>query len=211
MAHKNSSLKILEIGAGTGGTTTHVMRPLLSSSDTNETQSMVSTRCSRYDFTDISPSFFKKAREDFQSYSSRMQYLVLDVEQNPTEQGFELGSYDIVLAANVFHATKNLDVALKDVHTLLKPGGKLIMLEQTGDFVRGGFAFGLLPGWWLSEDNYRSWGPTMTPEKWVNVLKGNGFSGTDFILNDYDDEKKPRAQHYRIYSAAAGQKACGFA
>ncbi|KAJ6096143.1 reducing type I polyketide synthase [Penicillium sp. IBT 16267x] len=189
MAHKNPSLKILEIGAGTGGTTAHIMKPLFPSPDTDTVHSMVTPRCSQYDFTDVSPSFFEKAREDFQSYSSRMQYLVLDIEQNPAEQGFELGSYDLVIAANVIHATKNLDVTLKNVHALLKPGGKLMLLEQTGDFARGGFAFGLLPGWWLSEDKYRSWGPTMTPEKWNNVLRGNGFSGTYFTLNDYNDEK----------------------
>ncbi|KAJ5113761.1 reducing type I polyketide synthase [Penicillium angulare] len=189
MAHKNPSLKILEIGAGTGGTTAHVMKPLFPSPDVNKMHGMVTPRYSRYDFTDISPSFFEKAREDFQLYSSRMQYLVLDIEQNPAEQGFELGSYDVVLAANVIHATKNLDITLKNAHALLKSGGKLVMLEQTGDFARGGFAFGLLPGWWLSEDDYRSWGPTMTPQKWNNVLESNGFSGTDFVLDDYDDEK----------------------
>ena len=144
-------------------------------------------RCSQYDFTDISPAFFEKAQDDFNIYNSRMKYKVLDIEKDVSQQGFEIGTYDLVVAANVLHATQHLDVTLKNVHTLLKPGGRLVLLEQTGDFARGGFAFGLLPGWWLSLDNYRSWGPTMTPKKWDHVLSINSFSGTDYVLSDYHD------------------------
>ncbi|KAK2612526.1 hypothetical protein QQS21_001464 [Conoideocrella luteorostrata] len=179
LAHKNPNLKALEIGAGTGGTTTHILKPLFPQKP----------RCARFDFTDISPTFFEKARENFKPYALRMHYGILDIERNPLNQGFELGTYDLIVAANVLHATKDLDVTLRNVHTLLKTGGKLVLLEQTGDFARGGFAFGLLPGWWLSEDTHRSWGPTMTPTKWDSVLANNGFSGTDFVLHDYDGEK----------------------
>ncbi|KAI0436484.1 putative polyketide synthase [Xylaria telfairii] len=187
LAYKNPSLKALEIGAGTGGTTSHVVKPLFSpsSSDSNETGAVGNPRCSQYDFTDISPSFFAKAQDDFQAHASRMRYSVLNIESDPAGQGFELGSYDLVIAANVLHATKNLDITLRNVHALLKPGGKLVLLEQTGDFARGGFIFGLLPGWWLTEDGYRSWGPTMPPQKWDHVLTSNGFTGTDFVLSDY--------------------------
>ncbi|KAL5041185.1 hypothetical protein BDW71DRAFT_213267 [Aspergillus fruticulosus] len=188
MAHKNPTLKALEVGAGTGGTTVNVIRPLFAGSGIQSSTDTSTPRCTRYDFTDTSASFFEKAQEDFAAYSSRMRYSTLDIEQDPQQQGFERGSYDIVVAANVLHATRNMDVTLRNVHSLLKPGGKLILLEQTGDFARGGFAFGLLPGWWLSEDEYRSWGPTMPASQWDCVLKGNAFSGTDFVLNDYESE-----------------------
>jgi acyl transferase domain-containing protein/NADPH:quinone reductase-like Zn-dependent oxidoreductase/SAM-dependent methyltransferase len=183
LAHKHPGLKVLEVGAGTGGTTAHVINPLL----VHGQEEHGTPRCSRYDFTDISPAFFEKAQGDFKDYSSRMKYKVLDIEKDVLMQGFEAGAYDLVVAANVLHATKHLDITLKNVHALLKPGGRLVLLEQTGDFGRGGFAFGLLPGWWLSIDNYREWGPTMPPQKWDKVLRGNGFSGTDHVLSDYQD------------------------
>ena len=183
LSHKNPGLKVLEVGAGTGGTTAHVMPPLFA----HDMQQQGPPRCSQYDFTDISPAFFEKAQDDFKAYNSRMKYKILDIEKDVLQQGFETGSYDLVVAANVLHATQHLDVTLKNVHALLKPGGRLVLLEQTGDFARGGFAFGLLPGWWLSLDNYRSWGPTMTPKKWDQVLKTNSFSGTDHVLSDYHD------------------------
>ena len=185
LCHKSPGLKVLEIGAGTGGTTAHIMAPLF----THGVGEQGTPRCSQYDFTDISPAFSEKAQEDFKDYASRMKYKVLDIERDVLQQGFETKSYDLVVAANVLHATKHLDVTLKHVHTLLKPGGRLVLLEQTGDFARGGFAFGLLPGWWLSADGYRTWGPTMTPQKWDNVLRLNGFAGTEYVLNDYRDSR----------------------
>ena len=183
LCHKNPGLKVLEVGAGTGGTTAHIMPPLFA----HDMQQQGPPRCSQYDFTDISPAFFEKAQDDFKTYSSRMKYKVLDIEKDVFQQGYETGTYDLVVAANVLHATQHLDVTLKNVHALLKPGGRLVLLEQTGDFARGGFAFGLLPGWWLSLDDYRSWGPTMTPKKWDQVLRINSFSGTDYVLSDYHD------------------------
>jgi acyl transferase domain-containing protein/NADPH:quinone reductase-like Zn-dependent oxidoreductase/SAM-dependent methyltransferase len=181
MAHRNPSLRVLEVGAGTGGTTAHVIKPLFA--DANRPH-----RCEIYEYTDTSASFFEQARTDFSACASRMRFSTLDIEQDPLAQGFSRATYDVVIAANVLHATPDLDITLRNVHALLKPGGKLVLLEQTGDFARGGFTFGLLPGWWLSRDGYRSWGPTMPPGKWGDVLRRNGFTGTDFVINDYQGE-----------------------
>ena len=196
ISHKNPALKALEVGAGTGGTTAHIMESLF----IHGAGEKGTPQCSQYDFTDISPGFFEQAQEDFKDYGSRMKYKVLDIEKDVLQQGFEVGTYDLIVAANVLHATKHLDVTLKHVHALLKPGGRLVLLEQTGDFARGGFAFGLLPGWWLTEDDYRSWGPTMPPQQWNKVLKLNGFSGTDHVLSDYQD---PQCQELSIMVSTA--------
>ena len=185
LSHKNPALKVLEVGAGTGSTTAHIMGPLF----THGIGEKGRPQCSQFDFTDISLGFFERAQEDFKEYSSRMKFKVLDIEQDVLQQGFDVGTYDVIVAANVLHATKHLDITLKHVHDLLKPGGRLVLLEQTGDFARGGFAFGLLPGWLLSADGYRSWGPTMAPQQWDKVLKLNGFSGTDHVMNDYRDSR----------------------
>lgn len=91
MSHKNPGMKILELGAGTGGATSSIV-------DTPERH----PRYSEYAFTDISPSFFAKAQEQFQD--DRMLFKILDIEKDPTEQGFEAESYDIVIAANVCNA-----------------------------------------------------------------------------------------------------------
>lgn len=200
LCHKNPGLKVLEVGAGTGSTTSQVLASLFP----HDGNDQGTPRCSQYDFTDISPSFFEKARDLFSIYGSRINFKVLDIERDVSQQSFEAGTYDLVVAANVLHATKHLDTTLRHVRELLKPGGRLVLLEQTGDFARGGFAFGLLPGWWLSTDGYRSWGPTVTPEKWDRILSLNGFSGAEAVLNDYED---PRCQELSIIVSVAVETA----
>lgn len=94
LAHKNSDLKILEVGAGTGSTTTAVL-------DVLSQPSLQAPRFSHYDFTDISPSFFADAQDRYSAHAGRMGFKVFDVERDPEEQGFEPGSYDVVIAAAV--------------------------------------------------------------------------------------------------------------
>lgn len=95
--HKNAALNILEIGAGTGSGTDAVMEVLTRHGEMENG----AARFHHFTFTDISPSFFEKARERFASRTNRMTFQVLDITFDPLEQGFEAGSYDIILAVNV--------------------------------------------------------------------------------------------------------------
>ena len=93
-SHLKPDLKILEVGAGTGGLTSVVL-PHIQSQYPYEERNYLS-----YTYTDISPGFFGPARERFKSYES-IEYKVLDVTRDPTEQGFELESFDLIVASNV--------------------------------------------------------------------------------------------------------------
>ena len=97
LAHQNPGMKILEIGAGTGGSTL----PLLSMLQPRE---MRSPRFEHYTFTDISAGFFGKAKEIFKAHTNRMTFSPLNIELDPLRQGFAEGAYDLVLAANVHKA-----------------------------------------------------------------------------------------------------------
>ncbi|KAK2012538.1 beta-ketoacyl synthase domain-containing protein [Colletotrichum eremochloae] len=176
LAHKNPAMEVLEIGAGTGGATRPVMATLTRDG----------RRYKRYDFTDISPSFFEQAKETFKDELAHMAFRVLNVENDPLAQGFEAGRYDVVVAANVLHATKEMDETLRHARTLLKPGGTLLLFELTNtELLLGSFCFGVLPGWWLSEDKDRVWGPLMSPVSWNRHLTNAGFSGLDAVFHDY--------------------------
>ena len=50
-----------------------------------------------------------------------MSYRLLDIENDPLQQGFESGSYDIVIAANVLHATADLRRTLAHIRAVLAP------------------------------------------------------------------------------------------
>ena len=192
MSHKNPGLKILEIGAGTGSSTDFILDGLKGYD--KEATSILN--CSRYDYTDLSPAFFEAARDRYERYSDTIRFKVLDIELDPAEQGFEVGSYDLILAASVrtppiFHSvtadhmnsryftllgilrtrcamlvnfsnsksdTKSICAILSrmsrdqiyDKLLISNSGGKFVIFEIAQDVLRAGFAFGLLPGWWLS-------------------------------------------------------------
>ena len=92
LGHAKPNLRVLEIGAGTGGTTVGVLNDLISPSGVR--------MYSEYAYTDVSAGFFVAAKEKFKDYRN-MQYAILDITKDPIEQGFEEGSYDLILASNV--------------------------------------------------------------------------------------------------------------
>ena len=144
LTFKNPSASILEIGAGTGGTTL----PLLKAAKRNGRLCI-----GRYHFTDISPAFMEKAKGLFQSHASCMDFKPLDIEKDPEMQGFKAESYDCIVASNVLHATRIINNTLQNVYKLLKPGGKLILIEMTHNIDSYFLSFGVLPGWWLGKQD----------------------------------------------------------
>ena len=134
LSHRYPRMKILEIGAGTGGATRQVLGNLAG--------------LESYTFTDISSGFFEAARGLFDGhvFEGKMEYKVLDIEQ---EIGDEFGTFDLVVASCVLHATKNLEHTLRNCRRLLRPGGCLMLLEVVNpDLLGPGFIFGTLAGWW---------------------------------------------------------------
>ncbi|KAL8709002.1 MAG: hypothetical protein Q9220_006211 [cf. Caloplaca sp. 1 TL-2023] len=170
LAHKRSNLNILEIGAGTGSATRDILHVL--------TQDHI-RRFGEYTFTDVSASFFPKAREDFRDQADRMKFMPLDIEKDPLQQGF-MARYDVVVASNCLHATSNLENTLRNARKLLKSGGKIIIFESVNpESIISTFIFGLLPGWWLGTESFRKWGPLVNEDTWNLLLKNTGFSGVD--------------------------------
>jgi acyl transferase domain-containing protein/NADPH:quinone reductase-like Zn-dependent oxidoreductase/SAM-dependent methyltransferase len=156
-------LRILEIGAGTGSATSYVL-------------SKLAPERTEYVFTDISTLFVSKARETFAAYPF-VNYRVLDIEKNPSEQGFSQYSFDVVIAANVLHATADLRQTLGNVQTLLCPGGLLLLLEATRLLRFADIIVGLTEGWWrFTDKETRSSHALLSEEKWRELLSARGFS-----------------------------------
>ncbi|KAL6362754.1 hypothetical protein LRP88_04058 [Fusarium phalaenopsidis] len=177
VSHDKPNLKVLEIGAGTGATTALILDGLVSELGEQMFYS--------YTYTDISAGFFVQAKERFKNVHS-IQYAVLDISQDPAEQGFELGSYDLVIATNVLHATPSLQETLVNVRKLLQPKGKLMLQELCSSTKWFNFIVGVLPGWWLGEPDGRPEEPYASPERWARELSQAGFDGTEAVI--YDEE-----------------------
>lgn len=83
--------RVLEVGAGTGGTTSSILPRLKG--------------CVTYVFSDVSQLFLDLARAKFSGEYPFLSTRLLDVSKESAAQGYEEGSFDLILAANVLHAT----------------------------------------------------------------------------------------------------------
>ena len=133
-----------------------------------------------YTYTDISSGFFEAAQDRFQEYEERIIYSTYDMEVPPAVQGFIEGTYDVVVAAHVLHATDKLEDMMRGVRALLKPGGHVIIQELiTNDRLHLSLGMSGLPGWWVGAETGRPWGPALNLLQWDDLLRKCGFSGID--------------------------------
>ncbi|MBD1559673.1 SDR family NAD(P)-dependent oxidoreductase [Vibrio sp. S9_S30] len=164
--------RILEIGAGTGGTSALVF----------ETLKPMQHQVEEYCYTDISRAFLMHAHTHYQAHNPFLKTAIFNVEQPVDEQAVERGSYDMVIATNVLHATRNIRNTLKNAKALLKPGGVLILNELSEDSIFCHMTFGLLEGWWLHEDSAIRIPecPGLTSLGWKQALEQEGYQEVAF-------------------------------
>ena len=156
-------VRVLEIGAGTGGTTGYVLPEL--PPDRSE-----------YVFTDVSPHFLNKARQKFSAYPF-VNYQLLDIEDDPAGQGFGEQRFDVIVAANVLHATVDLRRTFDHVSRLLAPGGLLIMVEMIRPERFIDISFGLTEGWWkFTDTDLRPSSLLLDRSGWLRFLADQGFA-----------------------------------
>jgi acyl transferase domain-containing protein/acyl carrier protein len=177
---RGDTVRLLELGAGTGSTTTCVLERL----------SGVRTN---YCFTDISRMLLKEARSRFDRFPT-VRYAMLNIEKPLDDQEFKVGACDIVLAANVLHATIDLRTTLKNVRQLLAPGGLLVLLETTAPRRWLDLIFGLTEGWWRFADaDLRPNNALLDTDKWLALLQDSGFTapaavGAEFSAGDLHEQ-----------------------
>jgi len=175
LSHTKPNLRVLEVGAGTGGTTVSILQDLVDK-DGYPLYSL-------YSFTDVSAGFFPQAKERF-SYASNMDYRVFDISKDPFEQGFEIASYDLILAPNVVHATPSLHETLCNLRPLLRPHGHLVLTELSALVRAPNYIFGNFSGWWLGEADGRPDEPYVSVDRWDQELKAANFTGVDTAVFD---------------------------
>ncbi|KAH0438713.1 polyketide synthase [Colletotrichum camelliae] len=184
LSHKRGRhLRVLEIGAGTGGLTARILRHLISCF--SEGQAV-----GKYVFTDVSAGFFPAAQKRFEDVPSGfIDYRVLDISRCPAEQGFGGEQYDLIVASNVLHATPDLTQTLRHARSLLKPDGRLLMHELCSETKWINFIFGYFSGWWLGEADQRIDEPYISPEQWEGRLRAAGFSKPNVFYDGLGKDK----------------------
>ena len=160
-------IRILEIGAGTGGTTAKILPMLQEFSDNIE----------EYCYTDLSKVFLMHAEKHYQPQLSTLTTKIFDVSNPLAAQSIEKQHYDFVIATNVLHATPNIRETLRNSKAALKSQGIILLNEISQWSLFSHLTFGLLEGWWLHEDtSLRITGsPGLSAEQWLSILTEEGF------------------------------------
>jgi malonyl CoA-acyl carrier protein transacylase/SAM-dependent methyltransferase len=161
-ARPSGRLRVLEIGGGTAGTSSWVVPAL-------------PARRSSYLFTDVSDLFLGRAAEKLGAHAF-VTYALFDVEKDPASQGLRAASFDLILAANVLHATRDLRATVARVRSLLAPGGLVVLSETTSHPHYFDISTGLIEGWQSFADDLRTDNPLVSAATWVSLLREAGLA-----------------------------------
>jgi thioester reductase-like protein len=161
-------VRVLEVGAGTGGTSRAVLEALARAGIEIE-----------FHYTDIAGGFVAHGRQAFAKAYPFARFRTLDLEKDPVAQGFTPGSFDAVYSANAVHAVSDIDEALARLKGLLVPGGLLVLSEATANAEVLALTFGLLDGWHRYRDPERRLrnAPLLSVDGWKDALGRTGFRG----------------------------------
>ncbi len=160
-------IAILEIGAGSGGTTTSIV-PVAS-----ETCNAANVPFA-YTYTDVSMYFAPKVKKRLAAFPE-VQYRKLDLEADSLAQGFVAHTFDVIVAANVVHTTRDVVASMRNIASLLRPGGFVIVWELSSSRSWFDVTLGLLDGWNRHDDRFRRESPLLSASVWKEV-----FSAADF-------------------------------
>ncbi|GJC93220.1 betaketoacyl synthase [Colletotrichum higginsianum] len=198
--------RILEVGAGTGGTTRHLVDILTRHGIQFE-----------YCFTDISASLVQKAKTSFADVDG-MTFAVLDIEQEPAAE--LAAAFHVIISTNCIHATRNIMHSLSNLSRMLREDGALALIEMTAP--RPLYVFdvivGLLEGWWLFEDGRSHaladvdfWARAFTDAGFREVLWSDGATleaNTVRVLCGFRTTGAPRvSQEIRTKNGGSGSGA----
>lgn len=167
----NNKIRIIEAGAGTGGTTKNLLKNLDKYSDRIE-----------YYYTDVSKSFLDYGKEHYGKDRDYLKYEIWNIENEEINKNIKEGSFNIVIASNVIHATHNIYNTVSNIKKVLINGGIIIFNEGRDKSSIMTLTFGLLDGWYGYNDDYiRIKGsPLLCQDNWEYILNSAGYINCTF-------------------------------
>ncbi|MEW9712965.1 SDR family NAD(P)-dependent oxidoreductase, partial [Paenibacillus sp. SI92] len=168
----SARFRLIELGAGTGGTSSLIFSKLAPYWE----------HIQEYCYTDISKAFLMHAEKEYGASNPYLTYQLFNVEEPAAGQGIRVGEYDIVIAANVIHATPNIRQTLRNMKAAVRKNGLILLNEISRKSLFTHLTFGLLEGWWRYQDpDLRMPGcPGLSSETWRKVLENEGFQSVYF-------------------------------
>lgn len=143
LGHQNPHSRILELdaGVGMGNITMEVLKTLGDKPS--------EARFLRYDYTYCSENPFERAKERIQAWEDLVTFNELDILKDPTSQGFQDKSYDLILVSNILTIGDEAKQTLQNIRRLLKPRGRLIFAARSYYNLADILVFGMLSGLYI--------------------------------------------------------------
>ncbi|KAK2728132.1 beta-ketoacyl synthase domain-containing protein [Colletotrichum kahawae] len=123
IVHKNPRARILDIGA----TITSAGHTLLQVLGTVEAGGPLAAL---YHFTSVTDDDFDAAKQKLSRWNEVLVFDTLNIDADASLQGFDLGSYDVVLVNQALGLASFPGQTLANVYSLLKPGGRAFITHQ---------------------------------------------------------------------------------
>lgn len=199
MSHASPNLKILELNGGRAHTARMVLERLNCGNGIK--------RYLNYTVTDTCESALKTARRELEGIDD-VYFSVLDLEQDPSKQGYKEAAYDVVIASQAVHTASSIVKALENVRRLLRPSGRLVLVEATGSInsIWVGLVGAVRSEYWHAAADDRGESPFVGVDVWDSALRSAGFSGSELVLDDYP---QPWTHSTVIVSGlSAGRETC---
>ncbi|RAT94226.1 edeine biosynthesis hybrid PKS-NRPS EdeI [Brevibacillus sp. Leaf182] len=156
-------VRILELGGGSSSLT-RMLLPKIEKQDVT------------YLFTDGAQSSLAEAEKEFQEVYPFVQFRPFNMELAPAEQGFDLHAYDVIIANNAIHRTKDVRASLSILHQLLAEQGVLFAIELVKNRSTANVIGGLAADWWQHEDtDLRPQNRLMDALRWEKALRDTNY------------------------------------
>lgn len=158
-------VRILEVGAGVGGTTYDVVNRIAGIENADV----------EYCFTDLSDFFFEGCKTKFAGYDF-IKYGYYNIDEHPEMQGYEAGTFDIIIGANCLHDSADIRTTLGYLRLLLKKGGMLAVLELTENLVQYKTTIGFVGGFLgYNDDRLKANEILISADEWAERAMESGF------------------------------------
>ncbi|NEU05531.1 amino acid adenylation domain-containing protein [Clostridium senegalense] len=166
----NNKINILEIGGRMGNILSLIK------------ECLPKENC-EYIYTDESSYFLEKVKNEHKG-SKIIDFKLLNVNKSPLNQGYEYHKYNIIVANNSIHRSKNIVKTLRFLKDMLAPGGILLVVEATENRKIQLNTVALLEDGFSNIEDIRKENnlPLLSNKQWIDILKSQGFSNIEFSL-----------------------------
>lgn len=167
VVHRYPHMHILELGTEIGTVTKSILQE-------------IGQKCASYTITASSSAPLPLAESWLKQYKDKTIFKPLDHSKDLRDQGFAEGSYDLVVAFSPLRVPCHLEKLLQNSRRLLKPGGRLVVVEllpSSNPFF--GLVFGAFGNRWPTVEMEGNPSLAITPAEWDCLLQRTRFSGID--------------------------------